>query len=1006
MTALQLGHPAVFPFVDPPSGRAIKDGYQLLAELGALEGVEAKGQEDVGCPDVVASPAAGPGDEQKIFPARLPMARQAKNSPTSRISNKLRLSPQGRLMARLPLDPRIARMILAARDHNALREACIIAAALSVQDPRQRPAGREKEADKAHQSFAVRQSDFLFYLKLWDTLHAVLAQTGSQGKIRKFCAGHFLSYQRLREWQDVHEQILRILADERGFTFNTKAAEDAAIHQALLSGNLRNIALKKEKNIYQSGGGREVTIFPGSTLYHRNFPTLQPQRGTEAVKGRGKTVPSGSPQWIMAAELVETDRLYARTVAAIAPEWLEPLARPLMLMRYSHHDPHWEKGRGQVVAWEKGTLFGLVVVAGRKVAYARIDQEEARRIFLQSALVAGELRGSYPFLEHNRECVARLQNLEERSRRRDLLVDEHTIFDFYDQRLGPEVYDQASLNHLLKTRRGDDFLQMSEQDLSVREPEADLGEKFPTALEIGEISLKLTYCFKPGAEDDGLSVLIPAHLAADLRPELFEWLVPGMLPEKILFLLKNLPKNLRRHLVPIPQTAAAVTAALTCPGQPGNTALYQALSRAIYEMFGLRIDRDAWPLADLPPHLRCRFCLLDEEGKVLTAGRNLSALVRRKPTEAGILPTAAVAALRKQWELKGIAPAELPKIPARLPLLGTDGLLCGYLFPGLEESDDQVNLRLFTSEVAARAATRNGLLRLYRQTFASRLKVLRKDLLFPRQHWRLAQGFGTLEQLSQAISTFILRQIFDVGEGRLISAAQFIATTEQVDWPGLYIEARRLFALVLAVLSQRFEVLNALTRLQQLNQAPTLSPALSPTLSPAVLDKANPRMNPAKAQGRRPGPADKNSALVAELCGQLKALVPPDFLDHCTASSLARLPVYIKALEIRSQRAQVAPAKDATKAAQLKPYQDRLQKNYPTAAALFGELPGRLSEQKKARLTEYRLMLEEYKISLFAQELKTLFPVSPQRLDEKWREVEEEAFQGYSILVHKEGDFL
>ncbi len=284
--------------------------------------------------------------------------------------------------------------------------------------------------------------------------------------------------------------------------------------------------------------------------------------------------------------------------------------------------------------------------------------------------------------------------------------------------------------------------------------------------------------------------------------------------------------------------------------------------------------------------------------------------------------------------------------------------------------------------------------------------MLRKDLLFPRQHWRLAQGFGTLEQLSQAISTFILRQIFDVGEGRLISAAQFIATTEQVDWPGLYIEARRLFALVLAVLSQRFEVLNALTRLQQLNQAPTLSPALSPTLSPAVLDKANPRMNPAKAQGRRPGPADKNSALVAELCGQLKALVPPDFLDHCTASSLARLPVYIKALEIRSQRAQVAPAKDATKAAQLKPYQDRLQKNYPTAAALFGELPGRLSEQKKARLTEYRLMLEEYKISLFAQELKTLFPVSPQRLDEKWREVEEEAFQGYSILVHKEGDFL
>ncbi|MDF1615002.1 ATP-dependent RNA helicase HrpA [Desulfurivibrio dismutans] len=897
MTALNLGDPAAFPFVDSPSARAIRDGYQLLAELGALE--------------KPVNGNAGPG----------------------------RLSRQGRLMSRLPLDPCISRMILEAREQNALREVCVIAAALSIQDPRIRPTDKEKEADQAHRRFNVPDSDFLFYLKLWDTMHGVREQTGSQGRWRKFCQSHFLSFQRLREWQDIHEQISRILKGEKGFIFNTLPATADAIHKALLSGNLRNIAGKKEKNTYQGGGGREVTIFPGSSLYHRSGGK---EGGKSGEKQKIKAA-TGTPPWIMAAELVETSRLYARTVAAIDPDWIEPLARPLM--RYSYHDPHWEKRRGQVVAKEKGTLFGLVVVAGRKVPLARIDQPEARRIFIHSALVEGELKGDYHFLKHNRELLAQLQDLEERSRRRDLVVADEQIFQFYEQHLPPEICDQAGLNRLLKKKRGDAFLQLRREDLLSREPATDLKEQFPTAMEVGEVRLELSYHFAPGAADDGLSVHIPSALAPHLRPERFEWLVPGMLSEKIFFLLKNLPKNLRRQLVPIPQTADTLARTL----HPGNISLYQALGRAIYEMFGLRVEGAAWPVKELPEHLRCRFCLLDDQGKILAADRNLSQLVGNRPGKLAP-PPQAVAEMRQRWEKNQLSGDQLPDFPQRLAITGPDGQLAGYLFPGLQENNDQVDLRLFTTAEQARQATRRGLRQLFRREFSARLKTLRKDLAFPNQHWRLAQGLGSLEELNRAILQFVLQEIFATGAGELISAAEFQARVDKLRREGFYQEARRLHDLVLQVLQERWEVFSAINRLAQ----------------------------PAAAGKGKEGPA-ASAKMVAELQQELAALVPPDFLEHHDAESLARLPRYLKALQIRTQRAGSDPAKDAAKADRLAPLRQRLEK-YPHTA----ELPPR----QQILLAEYRLMLEEYKISLFAQEVKTLFPVSPQRLEKKWREVE------------------
>lgn len=689
----------------------------------------------------------------------------------------------------------------------------------------------------------------------------------------------------------------------------------------------------------------------------------------------------------MAAELVETNRLYARTVAAIEPEWIEPLARPLM--RYSYSDPHWEKRRGQVVVREKGTLFGLVVVAGRKVPLAHIDQPEARRIFIQSALVEGELKGNYRFLEANRQLLESLRDLEERSRRRDLLVAEENIADFYHRLLPAEVYDQAGLNRLLKKRRDDDFLQLRREDLLSRQPADDLLEQFPATLTVGEVELELIYHFEPGAEDDGLSVMIPVHLSPHLRPQRFEWLVPGMLEEKIFFLLKNLPKNLRRQLVPIPATAAELARRL----QPGNVSLYQALGRAIYEMFGLRLEAAAWPVKELPAHLRCRFCLLDDRGRILAAGRNLSALVGGGAQKAA-LPEKAVANLRRRWEQDDLKAADLPEIPERLPVTGPDGQLAGYLFPGLRQEQERVELHLFEEAEAARRATRRGLLALYHREFTARLKTLRQDLRFPPQQWRLAQGLGSLDQLNRAIEDFVLREIFAVAPGRVPAAAEFQAQVARLRRDGFYREARRLYELILEVLQQRWEVIDAIGKLTQpvaagrgtgKKQDPVgqgglqgLAALVAARERAAVAEQAA-RPQAARA-GQKVGPSSPSQSLAEELQGELAALVPADFPAPYDAATLARLPYHLKALRIRAERARTDPAKDAAKAAQLAPFRHRLAK-YPDQAAL--------PERKRELLAEYRQMLAEYKISLFAQEIKTSFPVSPQRLEEKWREVEE-----------------
>jgi len=854
MLALGLGDPADFPFLDPPSSRAIRDGHALLAELSAID---ANGN----------------------------------------------LTRRGRIMARLPLDPRIARMILAAQEENALREVVVIAAALSGQDPRIRRTGREGEADAAHARFADQASDFLGFWNLWQEYHRVLSVANGRARARKFCTANVLSQQRMREWEDIHAQILVILAEEKGFVANEQPACADAIHRAILSGNLRFIARKKAKNLYQGGQGGELMIFPGSAQFNR------------------------AGQWIMAAELVETSRLFARTVATIKPEWLEPLAGSLC--RCSYSAPHWEKRRGQVVALEKVTLFGLVIVAGRRVNFGPIKPAEARAIFIQQALMDGELPGSFPFLAHNLDLVARLHEMEERVRQRDIMVDETSLMRFYEERLPSGVWDQAGLVRELRERGADAFLRMGEEDVVRRLPAEQRLAQFPESLSMGALTLALSYSFEPGGDADGVSVHIPAVQLGALRPEVFEWLVPGLLEEKILFLLRGLPKPVRKQLIPLPRTVATILADL----RPGEGSLYQALEAALQRQYGVRLDPKLWTAIELPNHLRMRYCRVDGAGTPGKCSRVLADLLEGK-SPAGP-PSQSLLEMQGRWERQGITEWDFATLPEAMPLPH------GRCFPALvPDRQGGLAIELCLSEAASQEKTRHGLALLYSLQFKSQWSQACKEYSFRKLPWQLWEGMGTTEELDARLQVFLLREVFVVGAGAIPDLATFAAEVARVRQAGFHLLVKAVMDKVLVALRARRQTIDWLARFR----------------GKAGHGQGNPLL----------------LALVAEI-------LPNNFLTTFDQQQLAAVPRYLEALRIRAERAVQAPAKDAGKEALLRPHAERLA----SCAAILA--PSR----ELARLIEaYRQAVAEYRISLFAQELKTLFPVSAKRLEKQWIDLE------------------
>jgi len=871
MINLKLGDPAKFPFIDAPPATAIREGYRLLKELGAIV-----------------------GDHQ--------------------------LTANGRLMARLPLDPRISRIIIESGPLGSIREITILAAALSIQDPRVRPPDKEHKADEVHRQFLDKKSDFQTLLNIWNSFYVPGEAAPSKSSLSRFCKAHFLSWQRMREWMDVHEQINRLLRESKSFHLNPEPAGYEAIHIALTSGFLRNICQKKEKNAYLSAGNKEVVLFPGSGLY-----------------GKG-------PQWAVASEFVETTQLFARTLAAIEVDWLERLGGELCKRSWS--DPHWEKKSGKVLAFERVSLFGLQIVAGRKVEYGRINEktlQEARDIFIRAALIDQQLGGQYPFLEHNAALVARFQEMEERFRRRDIVVDEEVLYQFYDARLG-RVYDRFTLNRLLRAKKNDRFLRMSEEDICLAVPDSEEMYRFPATVRAGELELELRYQFTPGDPADGVTVSIPRHLLPYINPQVFEWLVPGLLPEKLLLLCKRLPKQLRRRLVPLPDAVDRIMDGLSLY----KGSLYQEMERALLRAYQVTVQRSDWQADTLPPHLRMRFLLVDEQQATITASRSFGELLQYEETVGS---RKAISGRLDLPPVREVDPEDLDTIERKLPLTDQSGRVIGLFFPALkvDELRNQVQVHYVDNEAQSKRQNRLGLQWLYGQAFAKEMTAIRKlcktALTSHSASWLILGAKVPAAELRTGLQAFLLDAVFATAEGELPSNDRFREVIAQAGEQGVLRTVTALLDQVLVTLQQRRAIKNKIAEWAS------------------------------RAKANRNYQEERHRAYLAAL----EQIVPETFLQTLRAEQLSHKPRYLQALGLRIERAEHAPLKDSKKAERLAAPQARLQQlkhfNNP-------------SPDCRACQLEYCEMLEEFRVSIFAPELGTAYPVSEQRLLQKWQEIE------------------
>jgi len=896
MLALDLGAVAEFPFIDPPDARSIADGFRLLFELGAIE---EGGREK----------AEGGG----------------RKTEEGKGGTDTRLTATGRMMARIPLDPRLSRMLIEARDEGCVEEIAVLAAVLSIQDPRERPADKTAEAGRAHAAFNRPHSDFMTLLEIWNRFRQARQELKSAGPMRRFCRQHFLAFRRMREWEDVFRQIMEV-AHEFGIRKGAKTARDSEvgsrksrkegqadpafplpspefgnIHRCILSGFLANIAVKKDKNIYRAAKDREAMIFPGSALFNS----------------------AGS--WIVAAELVETSRLFARTAASIDPGWLEKLGG--RLCRSAHRDPRWDPARGEVVATEQVTLFGLVIIPGRTVSYGRVCPDDATDIFIRQALVGGRTGKAFAFLQHNQGLALKVADLENRLRRRDLLVSDEALAAFYRERLA-HVYDTRSLGHLIKTKGGDGFLRMSEDDLmNYRPDEGELG-LFPERLQAAGRSLELRYHFEPGSDADGVTLRVPAALAPTVPPAALEWLVPGLLREKAETLLKGLPKAIRKRLVPLNETVDAILREMP----QGKGSFLSVLGEFIHRRFGVDIPSSAWPGEALPDHLKMRLAITAPDGRELLSGRD-PVLLRSQPTATRIPPE-----VRQLWERSGVTRWDFGDLPETV-VSEKAASRHWVAYPALEPGAEGVNLRLFTRRDQASAAHPRGVAALCAVHFAKDLKFLKRSLALPEEVHPAARYFGGARRLEDAMADRVMQDIF--------------ATP---------IRTQREFAALAAA------------------GAAKILPAgrdLLYAVMPVIQSYAAVRRELAALSGGK-GPL---TAICSQLEEDLSHLVPQNFIALYEAGRLPHIERYLQGLTIRARRALAAPEKDRAKSEGLQACSERLKRLLKTLG------PGSSSEKRRA-LEDLFWMIEEYKVSIFAQELKTAVPVSAKRLEEKFGEIE------------------
>jgi ATP-dependent helicase HrpA len=867
MIDLRLGHPADFPFVDRPHRKHIKDGYDTLLELGAID---RKGREYA-------------------------------------------LTEKGRIMARMPLDPRISRMILEAREEGCLREVAAIAAALSIRDPRERPPEKAEQADTAQALFRHPDSDFLTLLDIWDRFHR-LQEKSSKSMQRRFCQEHFLSYPRMREWGHVHDQILAICEEQKIPLKRREPAEISAdiyagIHRSILSGYLSNIAALKERNIYTAAKNREVMVFPGSTLFGKSRP------------------------WIVAAEMVRTSRLFARTAARIDAGWLEALGGDLC--RYSYSGEHWDKDRGEVVAQERVTLYGLEIVSGRLVSFGRIRPEEAHRIFIMSALVEGRLNDPPDFLRTNESLINRISAIEDKLRRRGYLVGEEALAEFYSRRL-PGIYDERSLRKYLKDRGGDTFLRMSEADLFRLFPDEEELAGFPDRLQVGEWKLPLSYRFSIGKPEDGATLKVPLSQVAGIPESVPEWGIKGQFREKIAALTKGLPKRYRKLLVPVSEKVDIILEEM----EYGKESLYKTLSDFVRHRFQVDIPGSAWEEADIPPHLKMRVAVIGPDGEELEASRDLKSL-KEKSWRSGEPPSSERwTRARKKWEIKGLTSWEMENLPEEISI---GPYVTAY--PALEPAADGANLRLFTSKEKALRSHRQGVRSLLFLRFEKDLAFLKRYLVLPEEIRKLALYFGGQEAVGKDLMEALQKEAFE----------RDIRSREEYETYARNL-TRELFAISHALTGTAQKIMTAYHRVRM-----TMSDSSAST-------KDNQAVKNIHEQVRQ----------------ELDSLVPKNFLSEYPLSRLKQLPRYVDALRLRVERGRYNPSKDRTKAEQVSPFIRALR-------SLKRESSENSSLERETEVEEFRWMVEEFKVSLFAPELKTAYPVSAKRLLPKVKALQKKA---------------
>lgn len=866
MLQLRMGDIHKFPFIDAPDHRLISDGFKLLEELHA-------------------------------------------------VNTKNQLTPIGQQLSKLPLDPRLARMLIAAQEQSCVRELLIISSALSVQDPRERPIEKQQAADQSHRRFWAEHTDFAGFVNLWNYFETQ-RQELTQNQLRKLCKKEFLSYLRLREWRDVHHQLC-VAVKDLGIRVNTEAANYESIHKALLTGLLGNLGFNHEEREYLGARNRKFSIFPGSSLAKK------------------------TPKWIMAAELIETSKLFAHTVAKIEPEWIVAAAEHLV--KRQHFEPHYDSRSGQVMVFEKITLYGLTIVEKKSVSYSHIDPAQCREVFIRAALVEGQYdqhpkrkhaQNKNPqndFFVHQQLLLKELEDLESKARRRDIVVDEQVIFDFYDERIPESVVNLAGFEAWRKKAEHENpKLLFLTREILMRHEAGDITQaQFPNELEWRGMVFPLSYHFEPNHAFDGVSIHVPMSVLHQVPEQRLEWLVPGMLREKCIGLIKSLPKNLRKHFVPVPDVVDKMLATLA----PDNKPLTEALGMQLKRLTGIEVPKDAWLETHVDDYYRFNIHVVDDKGKIIASGRDLTPLrdKYRERVQQNIQSAAT------NIERDGITAWDFDELPQAIQL--PRGGISIRAYPALTDKQSSVALQVLDNPLHALDASQRGLARLVFLSLAQTVKYLQKELLKGQEVALTLAGIGNREQVADDLIMAAIKQLAVPDQQSLPrNKAAFDESVNRIK-DKLIAHAQDLASHLVSSLKLLVDVKKQLK--QQKNML-----MLAFTIS--------------------------------DINQQLAQLFYPGLVYKTPSQWLSQYPKYMRGIQQRLEKASLNPQKDKLQLAEVAPHWQRLA-DYLTKE-------GEYRVAQNPALMEYRWWIEELRVSLFAQTLKTQVPVSAKRMDKQWEQ--------------------